>query len=114
MTILPAYDDNGYAIPFADEDPVLEACAALEETESYDDPAEWPAWVDDCIWELGPESPPQEPTYEPTPEDWADYCQWSDRLEALERLQELDRLTCRDDPSYLSDRDIAAGGLPVG
>jgi hypothetical protein len=64
-------EDTGFAIPFADDDLVIE-CGACDP--HYGEPSTWPAWVDACRWEPTPDDVAwlnHEP-FEPSDEDWDD------------------------------------------
>ena len=109
------YDTEGFAIPFADHDALIE-CGALDP--DHGDPETWPAWTDQR-WEpteadhtLLAEHPILPPicggapeAFQPSDQDWEDYHRWSawqDRLEGIHG------------PYSIADDDIQAAGLPVG
>src|SRR4051794_33755615 len=89
-------DVDGFAIPFAADDAVIE-CGACDP--EYGDPAEWPAWTDaDIVWlNENPTLPPlsggsPEP-FVPTAADWADYeafCREVDQRYEMERMERLE------------------------
>jgi hypothetical protein len=111
MSTLP--DSADFAIPFAGDDQFIEFDPSDAD---FGDPAEWPAWTDEDHWELGPGYdpatlvPPElDDDDAPLPDpyegqDWLEYDAWARRLEAIHQG--------KDDPGYLSDRDIitAQGG----
>jgi hypothetical protein len=70
-----SHDREGFAIPFSDDDVIIE-CGACDP--DHGEPAEWPAWTDAARWE-------------PSQEDWEDYRQWCehvDRLDAIRRMED--------------------------
>jgi hypothetical protein len=85
-------DTNGFAIPFADDDAVIE-CGACDP--HFGDPSTWPEWVDADRWEPAPDDVAwlnQEP-YEPTDADWEEFARYS---------------------GHFTDEDLIAAGLPCG
>jgi hypothetical protein len=117
MPTIPRFDAHGYAVPWADDDAVIE-CGALDP--EHGEPEAWPAWTDEDRYELGPASgdddyrpSAEDPTYEPTPEDLAKLEQWLDRLDTLQCLAEYPgELQAAAGP--LSDEGITTAGLAVG
>jgi hypothetical protein len=99
MDSLARFDVQGHAIPFAGDDGVIEAVAALTDPESDTPPELWgPEW-DAHVWE------PTDADCRPsvleesgiTDEDWADYMEWCDRLDALMDLHDADTAADRRD-----------------
>jgi hypothetical protein len=58
--------DATFDVYFADHDALIE-CTANDEVE-YDDPAEWPCYVDEWRWAITPDD---DPAFEPAPDDVA-------------------------------------------
>src|SRR3954449_2212093 len=99
------FDHDGYAIPFAAADEVIE-CGF--DDPDYGDPADWPTWTDRDVWEDGPavaddvelEPAGFEPSQEdieflnvPPGHDWEEYAriaEWQDRLEQDRRITDAD------------------------
>src|SRR5436309_434506 len=113
-------DTEGFAIPWAEDDRVIEC--------GFDDPAwgepeSWPEWTDRWTFEEGlaiPADaeilPPELEPYEPSEDDLADYAAWSDRLDALARLAELDDACDRLAGGWIgtgrmTDQDVASNGI---
>ena len=109
MSILQT-DAQGYLIPAADlavdELTELGWCVPGGDPD-YGEPEGWPEWTDRDTWEEGPAIPPDAELvpFEPSGDDLADYAEWS---------AELERGFPAEYPSYVTDEDLAAAGLPVG
>src|SRR5262245_52135301 len=111
-------DEYGHIIPQSDVALYDSLCEFPFDIEDEDyDAHEWPDWTDANTWCLGPEIE----TFEPSPDDLADYVDWSaslDRGRTDQDLEEAYRLSIWQDlvelERRITDADLEAAGLAVG
>ena len=114
MSTVSQFDVQGYAIPFAADDEVIE-CGP--DDPGYGEPETWESWTDAHTWELGPAIPPDaelEP-FAPSLADELDYAEWAAEVDRRWRDERIERgYPAEFQPSYVTDADLAAAGLAVG
>jgi hypothetical protein len=113
-------DTDGYAIPFAADDAVIESEALCNGPPCSEDPAEWPEWTDQERWEPTDDDEAWWVTQNDD-EDWQvdaqEEARWSQRLKELIEAFEPSDQDWDDFARWsgaLTDEDIMAAGLSVG
>jgi hypothetical protein len=88
------HDSNGFCIPFSTDDQYIE----LELLDpNAGSPEGWPSWCDEFRWVPSDADfrPAPDDHYEPSAEDWQEWCEYLDRLDALMDLAGVDVLEDR-------------------